>query len=166
MKAKILLAMGLMGLNGSVWAQGCPAGIPSAGNPACIPPDRENSPYYQGHGGSNRPAAPRMIWADRWGAIATDGASASVGTVVSLSSKGKAEKAAMAQCRAKGGGGCKVIFAYYNQCAVVVTGNNQHLAQGAATIDEASRLGIEKCKALDTNCNVYYAECSMAERIQ
>ncbi len=167
MKLVILLGMGLAGLCGPVWAQNCPEGIPSAGNPACIPPDRENSPYYQGHGGSNQAAVPPLMkWADRWGAIATDGPSASLGTAVGMSSKRKAEKIALTQCRAKGGANCKVDLAYYNQCAVLVSGDSKYLIQGAATIDEASEIAVRRCNAEDVNCRVHYDDCSMAERIQ
>lgn len=166
MKAKTLLAMGLLGLSGPAWAQGCPAGIPSAGNPACIPPDRENSPYYQGHGGSNRSAAPRAIWADRWGAIAFDNTNGGVGMAASMSSKRKAEKAAMAQCRAKGGQGCWIELAYHNQCAAIAWGSRYATTASAATAGQASTRAIETCSQKTDSCKVVYSDCSIPERIQ
>ncbi len=164
MNTKVLFLMGVFSLGNSAWAQNCPAGIPP-GVPGCIPPDNPASPLYRS-GQSAQPAAPRIIWADRWGAIATDGPSASLGTAIGMRSKRQAEKIALAQCRVKGGGDCKVDLTYYNQCAVLITGDIKYLTQGAATIEEASRVGIQRCRKADKNCRVYYADCSMAERIQ
>ena len=135
-----------------------PAGTSAYGNPdGCVPyPDSTQ----------NKAQAPQGRWETRWGAIATDGSSTAVGTVIGVQSKQAAVKAAITQCRAKGGKACKSILSYYNQCAVIVTGDKQHLAQSAATVKEASDIGMNKCSALDTNCSVYYAECSPPEWIQ
>jgi hypothetical protein len=110
-----------------------------------------------------------MIWADRWGAIAIDDtvAEGGIGTVVGMPSKRKAEKAALAECRASGGGaGCKINLSYYNQCGVIAWGQNYATAMGASTIEEASEAAKQKCDEHTKDCQIYYAECSMAERIQ
>ncbi|WP_392389941.1 DUF4189 domain-containing protein [Acinetobacter courvalinii] len=46
-----------------------------------------------------------------------------------MRSKRQAEKAALTECRAKGGKKCEVDLAYYNQCAVMVTGDNSYLSR-------------------------------------
>lgn len=166
MNFKPLLTVGLLFISSSAWAQQCPPGI-AHGTPGCIPPDNPASPLYQ----PNEPVAPPMIWADRWGAIAiaphsAAGNSGVVGASVGLSSRGEARKVAMAECRAKRGEGCKIELAYFNQCAVIVWGDNGYLTQGAATVGEASRLGIKECSKHDVNCQIYYSNCSMAERVQ
>lgn len=160
MKILIALILFLVGSNAFACPAGYqPAGSPTAGNPSgCVPyPDGQQS---------QQPQQPQGRWETRWGAIATDGASAAVGTIIGVKSKKNAVKAAIAQCRAKGGKACKSILSYYNQCAVIVTGDKQHLAQSAATIKEASQIGMNKCSALDSNCSVYYADCSPPEWIQ
>lgn len=113
--------------------------------------------------GGNQPLAP--VWAKRWGAIATDSHNASVGTVVDMRSKKQAEKAALSECRANGGGKCEVDLAYYNQCAVIITGDNSYLSQGAVSKEEATRIAMQKCQAKDVNCRVYYSGCSMPVRV-
>ncbi len=135
-----------------------PAGSPTAGNPSgCVPYSSGAAPQSQ---------APQGRWETRWGAIATDVSTGAVGTVIGMNSKKSAVKAAMARCYLKGSTSCKSILAYYNQCAVIVTGDKQHLAQSAATVEEASEMAIVKCNAVDTNCTIYYSDCSLAAWVQ
>jgi hypothetical protein len=107
-----------------------------------------------------------MIWADRWGAIATDATNGGVGTAVSMSSKRKAEKAALEVCRTKGGSGCKLSLTYYNQCGAMAWGATHMATASAQTIEKASELAVDSCAKGSTDCQIYYADCSMAERIQ
>lgn len=162
---KLVLLLGVLSLSDSAFAQNCGNGIP-AGAPGCIPPDNPASPYADNYGGTAQPVAPRMIWADRWGAIAFDSTNGGVGTSSGMESKYKAEKAAMAQCRAKGGGGCWIELAYHNQCAVISWGNGYATTASAATIEEASARAVHTCSQKTDDCKVSYADCSMAERIQ
>ncbi|WP_160309489.1 DUF4189 domain-containing protein [Lysobacter capsici] len=164
MKFSIFLA--LMCFNGAVFAQ-CPAGIPSAGNPGCIPPDQSNSPYYQP--GSNSPTTSSVRWADRWGAIALDDRDNGIGLGVAqmAGSERKAKRTALDDCRAKGGLSCKVILAYYNQCGVVVAGDSGLNSTSAASVDEAAKRGFEKCERDGfKGCKVYYSNCSFNERVR
>lgn len=140
-----------------IYAQ-CAPGIPSAGNPGCIPPDQANSPYSQ-----EQPAptySPRTIWLDRWGAIAVDEATGKAGTVSASASKGKAEGEALTRCSENGGQNCKLIFTYHNQCVAVT----QALKGGAmfpvSARDEASasRLALEDC---GKDCHILYSKCSL-----
>ncbi len=163
MKIKLLLLLCLLGFSGGALAEnGCPDGMTPFQNgndpaPKCYP--------IQG-GQNSTPAQPRGRWETRWGAIATDGLRAAYGTVANIKSKRQAVKMAMSQCRAKGGISCKAILSYYNQCAVIVMGDKQHEAISAATIDEASKMGMSACTPIDTNCQVEYAECSPPVWIQ
>jgi len=155
-----------LSLSGPVAAQNCPAGIPSAGNPLCIPQDRENSPYYQK---PIEPAPIKMQWADRWGAVAidTDVSMGGIGIAKDMRNKRGAERAALAQCHSTGGGqGCKIELSYFNQCAVIVWGDRKFNTASAETAEEAAERGMRVCSSGDQNCQIYYSGCSLAERVR
>jgi hypothetical protein len=166
MKLQALLIIGLLGLSGSVWAQACPNGIPAASNPGCIPPNNPMSPYYQGQQQPQQPQQqlppqPTGYWEKTWGAIAPSPVGGVVGAAVGASSKEEAEHHALEDCRAKGGGACEVEIAYHNQCAVMVIGQVNYRFASAASIPEASELGIKLCKERgDSNCRIYYSACT------
>ncbi|WP_425477345.1 DUF4189 domain-containing protein [Lysobacter capsici] len=163
----MLVAGGMLSLSGLAAARGCPAGVPSAGNPGCIPPDQSNSPYYQS--GASGQSAPAARWADRWGAIAIDDRDGGVGlgTAQMMTTERKAKKTALDECRAKGGTSCRVILAYYNQCGVVVAGDAGWNSTSAGSVGEATKRSFEKCeKSGLKNCKVYYSNCSLAERVR
>jgi hypothetical protein len=123
-----------------------------------------NLPYWKNQGNAAQAQmGPR--WKTTWGAFATDGPSAALGASVGMPNKRKAEKTALAQCREKGGKNCEVDVAFYNQCAVLVTGDSVYNTSHAATVEEASRLGIAECEKEDVNCRVYYSDCSLPVRI-
>lgn len=105
-------------------------------------------------------------WATRWGAIASDGLAGAFGAAEGMRSKRKAKNAAMASCKETGGRQCKVDLTYSNQCAVTVTGRRTHLSQGAATVEEATGIGLRRCREVDDDCRVYYAACSLPERVR
>lgn len=159
--ASAVLLSGLW-VTGAVQAEGgCPAGmIPYQGNnlSSCAPlPGGYNQQ-------SSQPAGPQ--WATRWGAIATDPEASALGVAVSLPSKRKATKAAMADCKAKGGVNCTVDFSYYNQCASMVMGANRFRVNSAATVEEATEASLRSCRSSDSDCRVYYTACSMPQRIR
>jgi hypothetical protein len=163
---RCLLLFGLLMAGAPVFAQ-CPAGIPSAGNPGCIPPDQSNSPYYQQNGAGT--TQPQAVWADRWGAIAVDKGKQSVGIGVAemMASERKAKASAIGDCRAKGGTQCKVVLAYYNQCGVLVAGDAGYTSMGSSTAEKAAKLGMEQCtKTGLRNCRVYYSACSFPEQVR
>lgn len=128
----------------------------------CLPPDHQNSPL------NNLPTASPLppVWADRWGAIATDGETGSLGISVDMTSKRKAVKAALADCQSKGGANCELDVAYYNQCAAMILGDKNYNTSSAATKEKAIELGMRTCnKEGDSNCRVYYSGCSMPVRV-
>ena len=120
-----------------------------------------NSPYYVGP--NQQPAAPQPTgyWEKTWGAIAPSPVGGVLGAALGASSKGEAERIALEDCKAKGGGACEVEFAYHNQCAVMVLGKANYRFAGAASVSEASQAGIKLCQDRgDSNCRVYYSACT------
>jgi len=166
MKFKIIAALLLCaGFGASAWAQ-CGGGIPSAGNPGCIPPDRSNSPYYQG-GSGRTPLPPAAVWADRWGAIAYSSKTGEWGSAENEQSKSRAEQAAMADCRARTPEGCGIILAYHNQCVGFAGGSGGAGAASGPDLNNAIARSIEQCStAHGSQCKSIYSACSMPVRIQ
>lgn len=150
-------------------AQNCPAGIPSGGNPHCIPPDRPESPYYNGSKAyinsapSPQPIVVQTRWADRWGAIAADGLAGALGFAVGFPTKRDAEHAAMSKCRNEGGGKCTLDLSFRNGCAVFMLGSKMSYTASAADMSSAKKYGMQLCGKADNNCRVYESACSMAE---
>lgn len=157
---KIVVTLFLYAISGYVSAQVCPWGAY---------PGRLDEPQIcrpQPNDESTTPQVPRVIWENRWGAIAI-GDNSRIGTAVSMRSKHKAEKAAMSRCAANGGGkGCRIEISYYNQCGVIAWGETTAITQGAETIEVASKVALEKCNSKTRNCKIYYADCSLPERVK
>ena len=155
---KFLFLSLLLALSGAARAEGnCPDGmypIGSGGASACAP-----IPGYS--------QAPAAQWADRWGAIATDDATGSVGASENKSDKATAERIALSECHEQKGGICKIEMSYYNQCVAMIVGDKAHNVSHAATLDKVVQFGIQVCtNAGDTHCHVYYSACSLPKRIQ
>lgn len=158
MKRRCLVFISLCGMSVTAFAQGCPYGIPSAGNPGCVPPDQS----YQ----SIKEIPVRgPEWQKTWGAIAF-GKTSIVGTSTGLKSKHKAEKEALNQCRAKGGNECRISLSYQNQCAVIAWGESSASTQSAESIETASTLAIKSCGKSTADCQIFYSNCSDPVRIR
>ena len=120
-------------------------------------------------GNNQQPATSTPVWADRWGAIAVDesNVAAGIGSASGMKRKGQAERAALKDCQNKGIARCKVKFTYYNQCAVVVWGDRSSTVNGAASIEKATQLGLEKCKQSGhSNCEAIFSKCSYPEQVR
>lgn len=110
-------------------------------------------------------AAPAEIWASRWGAIASDGSRGVMGAVDSRSSKKQAERAAISECKSRGGVACSIQLSYYNQCVVTIQGSRTANNTRAATTEEATAIGMRTCTSQgDDDCKVYYKACSLPAR--
>jgi hypothetical protein len=148
--------------------QGCPDGLyPGGAAPGqiCIP----MSGYGISGNGVSTPQVVESRWMTRWGALALDVTSAGgskLGRAEGLSSKRKAEKAALADCRTRGGQNCVVAHAYYDQCVAVAWGDTRPAIVSAVNSEVASRMALEKCNGSDANCDMYYTGCSYPERAQ
>jgi hypothetical protein len=103
----------------------------------------------------------------QWGAIATNGKDGSFGAVTSMPNKTDAEVLALAICKSKHGSTCKLEFSYANQCAAMVASDNGYNTTSGPTQDDAINQGMQICHdANNSNCFVYYADCSRPLRIQ
>lgn len=144
----------------------CAPGIPSAGNPGCIPPNQSNSPYYQGQQDDVSPQQAAPQWAEGWGAIALDFGHGSHGTSAQSATKSSAASAALSDCQRNGGTQCEVVITFVDQCAAV----SQSLDGGdissatAATSDGAEQRSISRCGDA-TKCKVFVQECSAPVRV-
>lgn len=145
--------------------QGCPDGLyPGGAAPAqiCIP-----MPGYGINGNSgNTSQAAEPRWMTRWGALALDATSGKLGRADGLSSKRKAEAAAIADCRARGGQNCVIAHSYYDQCVAVAWGDARPAIVSAVNSQVASAMALEKCNGSDASCDMYHAGCSYPERVQ
>lgn len=164
---KIIPLLFLLGFSQLAHAeQGCPDGLyPGGAAPGqiCIP--------KPGHGISagSAGAAAEPRWARRWGALALDvthAGGSKLGRAESYGSKRAAEKAAVADCRARGGQDCVIAHAYYDQCVAVVWGDARPAIVSAENSQVASDLALAKCNGTDAHCDMYYTACSYPERIQ
>lgn len=143
----------------------CAPGIPSAGNPGCIPPNQENSPYYPGDPSPDADAGPAPIWEYHWGAIAMDRQSGSGGVAVDALSKQKAQEIALADCQANGGKNCAILYEYYNQCVALAQtrgGGNMGMARDD-TKSLAESAAMTRCH--EATCEIVYSACSLPVRM-
>lgn len=154
----------LLGQTGIATAQ-CAPGIPSAGNPGCIPPNQTNSPYYQ-DGTDELPAPPPAgHWESRWGAVALDYSAMKAGFQTGEGSKSAAERSAAGKCVAAGGSDCKIVISFRNQCASISQDQTTHLLSSAtaATAEDASKRSLKRC---DGTCKEIYNQCSYPELVR
>ncbi len=165
----ILLSYLLFGLLLSTMSHAqtaCPPGMEEYGAGVCGYSQSEESAQQAPQQQFPQKQAPPTRWATRWGAVATDGPGGHLGAVTDLSSKSEAERAAIADCRAKGGLQCAVEISYDNECAAMAVGDKIHNVTADVTLDKAIQSSIKTCREADTNCHVYYTACSLPARIQ
>lgn len=165
MKPLVLISLLLGLLMFHIPAQGdgnCPPGYYSIGGQ-----DVQGCAPLPGHYQQlpSRPSAPPMRWESRWGAIAI-GTVGGVGVAANKPNKQEAEQSSITDCQEKYGSNCKVETSYANGCAVVVAGDKLHNSSNAATLAEATSIGMKTCSAEDTNCQVILTSCSPPARIQ
>ncbi|WP_436897433.1 DUF4189 domain-containing protein [Acinetobacter gyllenbergii] len=169
---KHLLWLGLLGLSGSAYAQAphvCGGGpgpneVMAGMNPGGHGVGPTPLCYWkqQSQQGSSQQSAPQPTghWVKTWGAIAPSPKGGVLGTAVGADSKEEAERLALADCKAKGGQSCQVDLTYHNQCGVMILGDKVFNTAHAASIEEASNLGLKQCKKESGNCRVYYSACT------
>ena len=161
MNTRVFIGFILSLLSSVAWSQ-CGGGIPSAGNPGCIPPDRSNSPYYQG--GDDSTASPAAIWESRWGAVAYDRETDRFGISSKQGSEFQAKKSALADC---GNSNCKIISTYGNLCAAVVSGTNNIGISRNQNLEIAEKKAMDICNNKSgSSCKTIYTGCSMPVRVR
>jgi len=160
--ALLSLLLSLVGTSVTAHAEGgtCPNGyypVNSPGVMGCAP-----IPGYNHQQAAPQPPPPR--WEDRWGAIATDGIKGVLGSAADMVSRREAESAALIDCQAKGGSGCKLDISYSNGCGAMVVGDHGYSIESRSTKSEASEKATKACSAKDTNCHAYFSTCSPPAR--
>lgn len=152
------VVMGVLALGAPAVAQ-----QPPVNSPTYHAVHNPQSPYYVGprqQAPAQQAPKPAGYWEKTWGAIAPSPVGGVLGTALGASSKEEAERLALADCEAKGGGACEVNLAYHNQCAVMIVGDNYLTSYSNATIEEATARGLRECGKDNTNCRVYYSACT------
>lgn len=141
----------------------CAPGIPSGGNPSCVPPDV----YYGNQGGSPAAPEPRIRWKKRWGATAYDDETGMFAGARNATSKRKAQAAAVELCIKNGGGaGCKPWASYYNQCIVVTKSSTGFMTSvSAPSINAAADKALSECRSQSQGCAVHYSDCTYPARV-
>lgn len=159
MRFKFLLLACLAGISITGHAQvACPAGwIPYSATSCGPAPGAQAAPAQQ---------APAVSWESRWGAIATDIPKGILGTASNVLSRKQAESTALSDCKAKGGANCIIQVSYSNSCGVMVVGDKVLNTNAAPTLKEATDKGMSMCSQSDTNCQVYFSDCSLAKRVR
>lgn len=154
---RALLSIGLM----SAWSipavaqMACPQGV-TPGSSQCLP-----------SGGTSEAPTPRPRWRTAWGAMVEDRSTGYVGTSSGHFSRAAAIREAKRKCVAMGGGNCKPVFDYKNNCAVMAEtepdsqGRTTAYYQDGRDVDEASKLAQAACmRAGGEPCKVVYSGCS------
>lgn len=115
---------------------------------------------------SSPPIINSQVWKTQWISIATGVGAYGVGK--DQPSRRKAEKAAIADCRTKGGENCRVAVSTYNQCAAISGGSTTLFSAWDDTLEGVERRSVDICqdKQGNMNCQVYYADCSYPKRMR
>ena len=167
------VVMSLLGLSYLNTAQAqCGMGIPSAGNPNCVPPGMPGSPYVTAPQNNSRqpvyqqPIIIKHEWADRWGAMIADSEHPVFGVSSGASSKMEAIKLAKLDCYKKGGGVCDEPFTYTNQCGAFIgaKGGGGYFGAGP-TQKRAEAAALKHCQESGRTCVVLYTDCSLPEAV-
>jgi Domain of unknown function (DUF4189) len=156
----LIATLMLLGSSGMLFAQ-CAPGIPGGGNPSCVPPDV----FYNSLPPGSPPPDLGPQWSTRWGAVAAGGNT--LGVSANSTSKRKAVKAALSDCKKNGGGRCTVLISYYDQCVAAAWGDGaaSSIARGPV-FDEAIATALDSCSKRGPNCKIYYSGCSYPVRIR
>jgi hypothetical protein len=162
-----ILFLGLLCASSQAFAEGgCPEGLYPIGGgnggwTSCAP-----IPGYGSSGPGQPSAQPPQVWSKRWGAIAADDKAGRLGGADGSSSKRQAEKAAIKECQNNGGGKCKVMVAYYNQCGALAWGDNYGTSARGPDRNDTMNNALASCGKETVNCKIYYAGCSYPARIR
>lgn len=106
----------------------------------------------------------RVKWEDRWGAFASSASDGWSGSVLNKKSKREAERAAMAECKKKGGADCRVDLSFYNQCGAVASGGGSLGYSNAPTEKRAIDAAMTECG--NSDCEIFFHGCSLPVKVQ
>lgn len=161
MKWRALLSVAYLLVASPVcFAQQCPQGL--AGMPNCLPPDHPSHP----NAWANSPRQPAAHFEGRAAAVAMGKAASGFSSSGPMATRRIAERAALRQCRERGGVDCKLILSYQNQCAALVWGLHYRAGASAPTVDEAVAMADKECARQTEDCRVFFSGCSYPERVR
>lgn len=147
-------------VNGAVAQTACPIGT-AAGSAMCGPTESSSGGY------SNEVPAPRAIptgkWESRWGAIAIDDSTGSVGTSSDLKSKSDSASKAISTCAVEDSKRCKLITTYSNQCIALAWPSikGKPASTGLAQDENyAKTRAVNNCNESGGDCKAVYSACS------
>jgi hypothetical protein len=153
----------------------CIAGVANAQTYPCPAGPGPGEVQVGTTGGSNGVAAvaicsPSTVntgpaYSRRWIAIAVDGQAGAYGGAKDMSTKRKAEKAAIAACVERGGKKC-IASSTYNQCLALSWGNTAFSSYRSPSRVEAEEKATTRCQELTDQCDIYYSECTQAVLIR
>lgn len=136
---------------------GCPPGeYPQQGQgwKTCVPiPGAQDTQQ-------SAPRPPK--WIDQWQALAVDKVKALMGTALGRRSSDESAKAAMSDCRSKGGSNCEVLITFQNGCIAMAVGHTTLNTQGAANKVSAEKAAMDVCEEAEDGCHIYYSSCNKA----
>lgn len=124
------------------------------------------SPAYVGSLNEQKVAVPPGKWEERWGAFASD-ENGVYGIVSDMTSKRKAKRAAVEECKSRGGGQCVAVATYANQCVAMVASDVSPHTVYEQTEEGALEAAQKKCSdSKQKNCHVFYSGCSLPVRAE
>ena len=96
----------------------------------------------------------------KYGAVAMDKTTGSIGVASMQPSKSAAKRAAILDCG--GGYGCKIISAYANTCMAIAQGSSGFLAlENKQSLEMSEKSALNVCSEKTNNCQVFLSECSL-----
>jgi hypothetical protein len=108
-----------------------------------------------------RPPPALGEWRSNWGAVAVGSESAILGSVTGFTQAVRAEDAALADCRAKGGSACTFGYSYKDGCFVMVQGDRTYFFEKAESAPEAAKTGLDRCRSGQTGCRIRLSACAL-----
>ena len=166
MKERILIALLLYSCSVLAYAEGgtCPPGYYPQNSPGvmgCAP-----IPNYRGSESDADGEDVAPVWSNRWGAIAVDFSAGKFGAGRATTTRRKAEREALKECKSEGGKNCEIDITYFNQCGVIAWGSIYAATASAGTKEEASARALANCGKHAKECRIYHSDCSLPVRVR
>lgn len=118
-----------------------------------------------GYGTSGGREAPFEQWPLRLGGQLQRPIRKKMGIAGNTLTKKAAKKAALSQCKAKGGADCRIKLSYRNACGVLAWGGGFMAWVSAETLGEASEMALRGRKD-SSECEVSFHDYNYAQRVR
>ncbi|WP_115528330.1 MULTISPECIES: DUF4189 domain-containing protein [Xanthomonas] len=113
--------------------------------------------------GASATPQPTGEWETRWGVLAKDKSTQTLGVTAGEKSKSAARRTALDNCSKGGGKDCKAIFVYKNACVAVVDSESANSSSIISAPDskQALQMATSRCAASGAlDCKLFYTACS------